>query len=215
MTAQTRLSLLGKQVIPLFPTALFIGRISDPSVCDRAEAKLRDMQRARQGTTTERAYVTPDDIHHLAEMRELVDLILQESGQALDFFRVRRESHYITNMWANITHPNHRHHMHIHPNCLLSGILYLKTPKSCGPTMFQDPRPGARMIEPSFTEMNAYNSENFVVSPEKGCMMMWPSYLPHAVENGNAKEDEDRIVLAFNIMIRGRIDKRTARLELK
>jgi uncharacterized protein (TIGR02466 family) len=118
-------------------------------------------------------------------------------------------------MWANITHPNHRHHMHIHPNCLLSGILYLKTPKDCGPTMFQDPRPGARMIEPSFTEMNAFNSENFVVTPEKGCMMIWPAYLPHAVENGRAKEDEDRIVVAFNIMIRGRIDKRTARLELK
>jgi uncharacterized protein (TIGR02466 family) len=95
--------------------------------------------------------------------------------------------------------------MHVHPNCLLSGILYLKTPKDCG----------ARMIEPSFTEMNAFNSENFVVTPEKGCMMIWPAYLPHAVENGRTKEDEDRIVVAFNIMIRGKIDKRTARLELK
>jgi uncharacterized protein (TIGR02466 family) len=215
MTEQARLSLLNKQLVPLFPTGLFFGRVSDLAACDRAEVKLREMQKLSQGTTTEKVFVTPDDIHCLDEMKELADLILKESGQVLDFYKVKRESHYITNMWANITHPNHRHHMHIHPNCLLSGILYLKAPKDCGPTVFQDPRPGARMIEPSFTEMNAYNSENFVVNPEKGSMMIWPSYLPHAVENGRAKEEEDRIVIAFNIMIRGKIDKRTARLELK
>jgi uncharacterized protein (TIGR02466 family) len=215
MTDRAQLALQSKQLIPLFPTALFLGRISDLSACDRAEVKLREMQRLRQGTTTDKVFVTPDDIHGLEEMKELVGLILQESAQVLDFLKVKRDSHYITNMWANITHPNHRHHMHVHPNCLLSGILYLKAPKNCGPTMFQDPRPGARMIEPSFTEMNAYNAENFLVTPEKGCMMMWPSFLPHAVENGKADEAGDRIVVAFNIMIRGRIDKRTARLELK
>ena len=81
--------------------------------------------------------------------------------------------------------------------------------------MFADPRMHARMIEPIFTEKNVLNAAVFVVPAEKGRMLMWPSYLSHAVDYGTAKEEEDRIVVAFNIMIRGLIDRRTARLELK
>ena len=118
-------------------------------------------------------------------------------------------------MWANITHPNHRHHLHIHPNCLLSGILYVRAPKDCGPTVFEDPRPGARIIEPQYTEFTPYNSNRFMVAAEKGRMLIWPSFLLHAVEAGKCKSDEDQIVLAFNIMIRTTIETTTARLELK
>ena len=71
------------------------------------------------------------------------------------------------------------------------------------------------MIVPDCAEMNMFNSSTFVASAEKGRMYMWPSYLGHAVEYGTAQEDEDRIVVAFNVMIRGLIDRRTARLELK
>ena len=209
------MELLGKQLVQLFPTCLFTGKISDLTACDRAEAYLRTLQQAGRGTTEDKTYITPDDLQSVPEMKELADLVMKESEQVLNFFRVKRESHYITNMWANITHPNHRHPMHIHPNCLLSGILYLKTPKDCGPTVFDDPRPGARMIEPTFTELNAFNSNNFVVAAEKGRMLFWPSYLPHAVENGHSATEDDRIVLAFNVMIRGTIEKKTARLELR
>jgi hypothetical protein len=41
---------------------------------------------------------------------------------------------------------------------------------------------------------------------------MWPSYLPHAVEHGTANEDEDRIVIAFNIMIRATVEQLTMRM---
>ena len=49
---------------------------------------------------------------------------------------------------------------------------------------------------------------------EKGRILMWPSHVPHAVEAGTADETEDRIVVPFNIMIRGIIELFTARLEL-
>ena len=71
------------------------------------------------------------------------------------------------------------------------------------------------MIEPTYTESNSLNSSEFHIPPEKGLMMIWPSYLSHAVQYGTAKEDEDRIVIAFNIMIRGLIDRRTAVLDLR
>ena len=148
-------------------------------------------------------------------MKEFSDLVLKESVQVLDVLCIKRDSHYISNMWANITHPNHRHTMHIHPNCLLSGIMYVKAPNNCGGTLFSDPRPGARMLEPSFTEMNHFNMGRFVVAPERGTLLMWPSFLPHAVERGTADVNEERIVVAFNIMIRGKIENPTAYLELR
>jgi len=202
----------------LFPTVLFTGTVSDIAACDRIEVKLRDMQKLNQGGTAKSgqyAFMTRDNLQALAEMKELVDLIMKESGAILDAYKIKRDSHYITNMWANIANPNRRHAMHVHPNCLFSGILYIRAPKNCGSTVFSSPRMLARMIEPAFTEKNELNSDVFVFPATKGRMLLWPSYLPHAVEIGNANEDEDRIVVAFNIMIRGRIEEPTMSLELK
>jgi len=44
-------------------------------------------------------------------------------------------------------------------------------------------------------------------------MLFWNSWLPHGVERGNNTTD-DRIVVAFNIMIKGKITTRTAPLVL-
>ena len=212
------MELLERQMITLFPTPLFTGKIPDITMCERVEKKLREMQKSDQGVRhnfRQYAFLTQDNIQTLPEMKELVDLIMQESGKVLDVYNIKRDSHYITNMWGNITHPNHQHHMHVHPNCLFSGIIYIKAPNNCGPTIFSDPRPQATMIAPTYTEMNIINSPVFTALPEKGRMLIWPSYVWHAVEYGTAKEDEDRIVVAFNIMIRGLIDRRTACLDLK
>ena len=46
-------------------------------------------------------------------------------------------------------------------------------------------------------------------------MLIWPSYLLHAVDAGKCTSEEDRIVIAFNVMIRGTIETTTARLELR
>jgi len=211
--------LTAKQMFMLFPSPMFTGKLSDIALCDRVEKKLRELQRSGKGVSSPEgmilAYMTPDDIHTLPEMKELVDVIMFESGNILDAYRIKRESHYITNMWANIANPNRRHHMHIHPNCLLSGLVYIKTPKRCGQTVFTSPRQLTKNIEPAYIDKNELNSDVFSMPAEKGRMLIWPSYIPHAVEQGAADETEDRIVVAFNVMIRGLIELPTARLSLR
>ncbi|MGB6321990.1 MAG: TIGR02466 family protein [Xanthobacteraceae bacterium] len=210
--------LTGKQVFKLFPTPMFTGMLSDITICDRVEKKLRELQRAGRGSVAAkdamRAYMSPDDLQNLPEMAELVDVIMRESAQILDIYAIKRDSHYVTNMWANIAHPNRRHSMHMHPNCLFSGIVYIKTPQHCGPTVFASPRQLAKNLEPTYLAKNEFNADVFVMPPEKGRMLLWPSHVPHAVEEGKADENEDRIVIAFNIMIRGRVEISTARLDL-
>ena len=211
------MGLTAKEYFMLFPTGLFAGMIPDVTLCDRVEAKIREMQKAGLGDTAAtylRSYMTPDDLQTLPEMKELVDLILDECKAILDIYKIKRDSHYITSMWANVTSPNRRHNTHVHANSLLSGILYIRTPKGCGRTIFFSPRHLASAIMPEFTEKNDFNAETFAYPVQKGRMVIWPSYLPHSVDNGNAEDGEDRIVVAFNVMIRGRIDEPTVRLNL-
>src|SRR5258706_224556 len=124
--AELKMDLVERQMITLFPTPLFTGKLSDVTVCDRVEKKLREMQQSGDGVRHDfgkYAFLTHDNIQTLPEMKELVDLIMQESAGILEVFKIKRNSHYITNMWGNITHPNHRHHVHVHPNCLFSGLV--------------------------------------------------------------------------------------------
>ena len=73
----------------------------DITLCDRVEQKLREMQKSGQGLQhnfADFAFLTSDNIHALPEMKELVDLIMEEAGQVLDFYKIKRDLHYITNM---------------------------------------------------------------------------------------------------------------------
>jgi uncharacterized protein (TIGR02466 family) len=210
--------LTAKQMFTLFPTPMFTGKLSDLSLCDQVERKLRELQKSGKGTSSPEgailAYMTPDNLQTLPEMKELTGVIMRESASILDALAVKRDSHYITNMWANIANPNRRHGMHVHPNCLLSGLVYIKAPKNCGPTVFTSPRLLSKNLEPAYFKKNEFNSDVFIIPAEKGRMLIWPSHVPHAVEQGTANEAEERIVVAFNIMIRGLIDVPTARLDV-
>ena len=210
--------LSARQALMLFPTPMFTGKLYDLSVCDRIEKLVRGMRASGIGMSAPKGaspnYMTPDNLHTLPEMKDLVDVALAESAMVLDNFAVMRDSHHINSMWANITHPNHRQHMHVHPNCLLSGLIYIKAPTNCGPTMFASPRRFSKNLEPRYQARNDINSDFFIMPAEKGRMLIWPSHVPHAVEQGTADESEDRIVVAFNISIRARVELFTARIEL-
>jgi uncharacterized protein (TIGR02466 family) len=209
--------LTSKQLFMLFPTPMFTGLLPDLSMCDRIEKVVRGLQKSGKGRSSPEgasyAYMTPDDIQTVPEMKELVDVALRETGKVLDAFAVKRDSHYITNMWANIGNPNGRGHMHTHPNCLLSGLVYIRTPANCGPTMFCSARRLTKNIEASYTEKNDLNTDFILMPAEKGRMLIWPSHIPHAQERGTADETDERIVVPFNVMIRGHVDLFTARID--
>lgn len=206
-----------KEMFLLFPSGFFTGKLPDIALCDRIEKKLRDMQTSGHGSVSNghmRAFTTSDNLQSLPEMKELVALIMEESEQILDAYKVKRASHYISNMWANIASPNRRHLAHAHPNCLLSGLVYIRTPQGCGNTLCYLPRAFSNAIIPELLEKNELNADTFKYPVEKGRMVIWQSHMPHAVDEGIASEDEDRIVIAFNIMIRGWINLPTAKLKL-
>jgi len=94
------------------------------------------------------------------------------------------------------------HQNHAHPNSFLSGVFYLKIPENSSPIIFQDPRDYYKFIlyPTKFGEMrDKYKLlPEYVINPHDGLLLMWPSWLEHAVPRSQISEE--RIAVAFNLV---------------
>jgi uncharacterized protein (TIGR02466 family) len=204
------------QLRSLFPTPLIIGNVPDIKMCDRLEKAIKKQMASGNVVEEPGVRTTNDQLHVKGRgFEELVELVVGEANQFMNWMHLKRDSLYVTGMWANVTTARHRHPLHIHPNSLLSGVIYVKTPPNCGHIAFSDPRAGARVFEPDYTAMTEFNSGVYSHVPERGTMLMWPSWLPHSVEQAVLQADgEERIVIAFNVQMVGSIDRHTTKLRL-
>jgi uncharacterized protein (TIGR02466 family) len=157
------------------------------------------------------------------ELKWLVDLIYESARKVLDWNQVSYEDCYVSEMWINQAGPGYRHPIHSHSNSLLSGCIYVDMPEGASPTLFYDPRPAFRVIEPNYKDYGPHNSGVVGMQTEVGDMMFWDSALPHAYEVGfwdPEQNDEGQITkwrttINFNIMIKADIDIPTAMLTLR
>lgn len=214
--AKSKKVLQNAAMLSLFPTPVVRGKIPDLTLCNRLEKAVKQLEKDREGIFEKGVFTTDDDLATKSKpFKDLSSVVLAESKQFADWLHLKRDSLYITGMWANVTTLHHRHPVHIHPNAYISGVMYVKTPEKCGNIAFVDPRAGARVFEPNYSMMNEYNSGVISYPPEKGDMFLWPSWLPHSVEKGFCDDDlEERIAIAFNVQMVGSITTRTAKLEV-
>ena len=112
-----------KDIFRLFPSLVFKGRIESEAIVDRALESVLRLKDIGYGTRSQNKFSTNDNLQTLPEFQDLCQLIQHESGIILDFYSVKRETHYITSMWSHITGANHRHIAHTHPNNYLSGVI--------------------------------------------------------------------------------------------
>jgi uncharacterized protein (TIGR02466 family) len=201
------MNLSNKEVLRIFPTLVFKGKVQDPSVIDQAVDTVLKMKEGGMGTYNQNKFSTHDNLQNYPTFQPLVELVMNETSSVLDFMAVQRDSHYITGMWSHVTGKGHRHPVHNHPNNYLSGLIYLRAPINCGNTIFIDPRNGSQMIKPDYTEANYFNMSTFIHRPETGVMLIWPSWLPHMVDYDSEENDEQRIVVSFNVMIKGSVNR--------
>jgi len=100
----------------------------------------------------------------------------------------------ITQCWANKNPPGSKHHEHVHPNSILSGVFYLRQDKTLPPIQFQKSIQGAMKLDPK--KYNVLNSESFLLPCVAGELLLFPSNLKHSVPTNMGKEA--RISLSFN-----------------
>ena len=102
-------------------------------------------------------------------------------------------------MWVNVLDTGGRQAMHNHANSFVSGVVYLTPTHPDSRTVFMKSPGGTDFVfrnDHAGTTAGAFNADKWVSPlPEPGDMLLFPSYLMHAVPpNAGAR----RITLSFN-----------------
>jgi uncharacterized protein (TIGR02466 family) len=88
----------------------------------------------------------------------------------------------------------------------------VRAPKNCGDIVFQDPRRQAVVLIPAVSEFTPHNASTHSIMPQQGRLIMFHSWFQHMVEAN--RSDEERISIAFNIMLRGSVGHTSGRAVL-
>ena len=107
----------------------------------------------------------------------------------------------IKEMWAIINKNGDFNVAHTHPNCYLSAAYYVKAPEKCGMFQVENPNIAKRNFYPEIKTKNELNSDVVGIEIDEGDLLIFPGYLPHKVKAN--RSNEDRIVISFNVDIRG------------
>jgi len=103
----------------------------------------------------------------------------------------------LDSLWVNILKPGAAHSGHVHPHSVISGTVYVSTPKGSSALKLEDPRLPLMMAAPPRLADAPEEARTFVyLTPEPGAVFMWESWLRHEVPPNQAKTD--RISLSFN-----------------
>jgi hypothetical protein len=118
---------------------------------------------------------------------------------------------YITQSWANYTTCGGSHYKHNHSNSFISGVLYVNVYQT-DVIEFSRVKNEILNIEP--TKHNIWNAENWTESVEIGKIILFPSKLIHGVPPRGDSDNSERISIAFNTFIKGKIGVRDHKTQL-
>lgn len=102
----------------------------------------------------------------------------------------------VVNSWHSIQRPGSRLVQHFHANSIVSGVLYVNTDSQSSKIFFDNPNKMVAYTNQT-TRPTEFNFEYFYVQPEKGDVLLFPSWLMH----GSASEynqSQCRQILSFN-----------------
>jgi len=103
----------------------------------------------------------------------------------------------LDSLWVNILKPGAAHSGHVHPHSVISGTVYVATPKGASALKLEDPRLPLMMAAPPRRAEAPEAARAFVyLKPEPGTVLMWESWLRHEVPANQAKAP--RISISFN-----------------
>ena len=118
--------------------------------------------------------------------KRLLNLAKEYLFDSLNFERNYDQINFKLSGWAVILQSEGRQERHIHPDSLVSGVLYLKTPD----IVSEISNEYGNLLFPSYKKLS--------IAPSSGELILFPSYLPH--ETTKFKSSEERICIAFNLI---------------
>lgn len=179
---------------------------ADPKLIEDALPLLREEEyRPNQANrTTDNDYLLNDEKYK--DIKEWIMSCLEKLRVEMNYLC---DELTVTQSWANLSGPGDWHPPHIHPNSILSGIIYLT--ESVGYTQFKCPNDWyitsntqVQAIKVSFEPEASVSNDEYISSP--GDMIIFPSSFMHGADPHEG-ENNDRITISFNVFPTGKIGR--------
>lgn len=188
------------EVFGIFPTPFMRapGTLGSPLVAGLVEHFTARATRDNNSSTSlsHTAMLQPSDSPLLGEAAARITPKLVEFGMHLFGERLRWS---LKEMWVNVLDSGGRQAMHNHANSFISGVVYLTPTHPNSQTVFMKSPGGSEF---SFKNDHAgvtpgeFSADKWISpAPEPGDLVLFPSYLMHAVP---PNQGERRITLSFN-----------------
>ena len=180
-----------EELLQLFPTPLLIVPYEESIDEELAYLKTISYRELQQNGN----YRSDDS--YLLRNEELKN-IKNFLGEAVDKFTKNvlqsKQRLVITQSWANRNPKGSKHHEHVHPNSIISGVMYFQINEKLPPIQFSKANQDGMKLDP--IKYNHVNSESFMLPCKPGELILFPSSLKHSVPINMS--EEDRISVSFN-----------------
>lgn len=186
----------------LFPTAVAIDQLPRSVNFEEKEfCKSLEMRGNIANQTSKDTYVLKHpvmkDIENFINQR--VQAYFNEIYNPKDNIQI-----YITQSWINHTREGEQHHVHSHPNSILSGVFYIDADKLCDKITFIKTHTSEIYIDPK--NYHTFNSNAWYYDVGEGTLVIFPSLVKHSVGPVPPSPNRNvRISLAFNTFIKGHL----------
>ena len=191
----------------IFYTNLFVIDDFIPTATNAEKERIEGMKKYISDLWSKRDYddnwqTKSANLHKQNEFKFFADLIILTSKRIIEQLDYKVEDITITDMWANVLKDTEDHPMQTHSNNFLSGTYYLQSDQKAS-IVFHDPRPAADVIVPRKKETTLNNSSLLSYASKQNRAVIFPSWLPHWVQQNKSKTK--RISIAWNIQIKGQV----------
>lgn len=193
-----------------FPTLIYCAPLGNTAVLNRellAEChKIRNRDAAGRRWSAVNypggytSYGSLDQLHRVSStfiaLRERLDRHALRYARALEW-DLRGRRLVMTDCWANIMPRGAAHSLHLHPQAILSGTYYVKTPRGAPGLKFEDPRLSKFMAAPTRKPNARRELRPHITYPVRaGDVILFESWLRHEVPASGV--DAERVSISFN-----------------
>lgn len=109
----------------------------------------------------------------------------------------------ITQSWLTLSGKGQSHHVHTHPNSVVSGVLYINLAPQDGINFYRNE--DNIWYELVRQQDNYYNAYQYFVQSSVGDLLLFPSNVRHGVREVTA--DVQRVSLSFNTFFSGQLGR--------
>ena len=179
------------ELLQIFPIPVLITKYEHS-----IEDEFKFIEKLRYIEQKENGNFKSDDTYLLKhkELALIKNFIYESLNKYTQQIWMTKQKLVVTQCWTNRNPPHSKHHEHVHPNSIVSGVFYFKQSKTLPPIQFSKATQDGVKLNPE--KYNQFNAETFLLPMVDGELVLFPSSLRHSVplNHGN----DTRYSMSFN-----------------